>query len=111
MTQSLRNARQTAFEALGQLLIFFVAKLARPAYLPDTGRRRPVRRFVARQTIDGIVGIGRGVDQLNLRLATTQSTRFRNHVVRLSAVAGVMDASFGETRRSLGVGGRPDTTY
>jgi len=83
MMESLRNARQNAFEAFGQLLIFLVAKLSRPAYVPDGGRRRPVQRFVARHTIDGIVAIGRGVDQLNLRLATTPSPRFRNHVVRL----------------------------
>jgi hypothetical protein len=70
-------------EALGEGLIFLVEKLARPAYLSDRGRRRPVRRFVARKIIDNVVAIGRGVDQWNLRLASTQSTRFRNHVVRL----------------------------
>jgi hypothetical protein len=98
MTGPLRNVIENTMDAFGQLLIVLVAKLSRPAYLPDDGRRRPVRRFVARQTIDGIVRIGRGVDQLNLRLATTPSTRFRNHVVRPSAVARVMHASFGETR-------------
>jgi hypothetical protein len=35
----------------------------------------------------------------------------QDRTVRLSAVARSRSASFGETRRSLGEGGKPDTTY
>jgi hypothetical protein len=91
MTAGFRNVAHTSLDAFGQILIFLVAHLARPAYVPHGTRRRPVRRFLARHTIDGIVAIGRVVDQLNVGFATTDSKSF----------GGGVDA----------VRLKPDTTY
>ncbi len=47
---------------VGLILIWAVARLSTPAYVPHaTG---PVRRVLARRTIDGIVATGRLVDRM-----------------------------------------------
>src|SRR5687767_7936495 len=63
--------------------------------------------------------VGNALDQRHELLYHKSSCRIIHPVfggrllitVRLSAVARSIHASFGETRRSLGEGGKPDTTY
>jgi len=65
MTNRLRTGIEQGLDIFGWMLIRLVARLARPAYLTQGTRPQPVRRFLARRAIDGIVTVGRVVDRLN----------------------------------------------
>ena len=49
-------------DAFGYLLIGLVARLTRPAYVPNAAG--PIRRLLARRTVDGIIAMGRLVDRV-----------------------------------------------
>lgn len=53
-----------AIGIVGVLLIAGVAKLAKPAYVPQIARRQPVRRYLAQRAIDSLFTVARIIDRM-----------------------------------------------